>query len=78
MKTALFIVGSFRAKSFNRQLAREAEALLSPRVKVEWLDFGDVPFMNQDAENPTPTAVAKAREAVLNADGLWFFTPEYN
>lgn len=32
MKTALFVVGSFRAKSFNRQLAREAEALLAPRV----------------------------------------------
>lgn len=36
MKTALFVVGSFRAKSFNRQLAREAEALLAPRAKVEW------------------------------------------
>ena len=66
------------AKSFNRQLAHEAEALLSPRVKVEWLDFGDIPFMNQNAENPTPAAVAKAREAVLAADGLLFFTPEYN
>jgi NAD(P)H-dependent FMN reductase len=78
MKTALFIVGSLRAKSFNRQLACEAEALLSPRVKVAWLDFHDVPFMNQDVENPVPAAVAKVRETVLAADGLWFFTPEYN
>ena len=78
MKNALFVVGSFRAKSFNRQLAREAEALLAPRAKVEWLDFRDVPLMNQDAENPAPEAVAKAREAVLAADGVWFFTPEYN
>ncbi len=78
MKTVLFVVGSFRAKSFNRQLAREAEALLAPRAKVEWLDFRDVPLMNQDAENPAPEAVAKAREAVLAADGVWFFTPEYN
>ena len=31
-----------------------------------------------DAENPAPEAVAKAREAVLAADGVWFFTPEYN
>ena len=78
MKTALFVVGSFRAESFNRQLAREAEALLAPRAKVEWLDFRDVPFMDQDAENPAPEAVIKAREAVLAADGVWFFTPEYN
>ena len=48
MKTALFVVGSFRAKSFNRQLAREAEALLAPRAKVERLDFRGVPFMDQE------------------------------
>ena len=78
MKTILFIVGSFRAQSFNRQLARQAEALLAPRCKVEWLDFADVPFMNQDIENPVPPAVAAAREAVRTADGIWFFTPEYN
>ena len=47
MKTVLFVVGSFRAKSFNRQLAREAEAMLAPRVKVEWLDFRDVAFMDE-------------------------------
>ena len=45
MKTILFVVGSFRARSFNRQLAREAEALLAPHCKVEWLDFAGVPFM---------------------------------
>lgn len=78
MKTILFIVGSFRARSFNRQLAREAEALLAPRCKVEWLDFADVPFMNQDIESPVPAPVAAAREAVRSADGIWFFTPEYN
>ena len=78
MKNILFIVGSFRARSFNRQLARQAEALLASRCKVEWLDFADVPFMNQDIENPIPPAVAAAREAVRAADGVWFFTPEYN
>ena len=78
MKTVLFVVGSFRAKSFNRQLAREAEALLAPRCRVEWLDFADVHFMNQDAEAPVPPAVARARAAVRAADGVWFFAPEYN
>ena len=78
MKTVLFVVGSFRARSFNRQLAREAEALLAPRCKVEWLDFAGAPFMNQDIENPEPSAVAAARAAVRAADGIWFFTPEYN
>ena len=34
--------------------------------------------MNQDIENPTPPAVAAARAAVRAADGIWFFSPEYN
>ena len=78
MKTVLFVVGSFRAKSFNRQLAREAEALLATRCRVKWLDFSDVPLMNQDIENPAPAAVARVRDAVRAADGVWFFAPEYN
>lgn len=78
MKTVLFVVGSFRVRSFNRQLAREAETLLAPRCRVEWLDFSSVPFMNQDLESPVPAPVAAARAAVKAADGLWFFSPEYN
>ena len=78
MKSVLFVVGSFRARSFNRQLAREAEKLLSPRCRVAWLDFADVPLLNQDIENPAPAAVARVRDAVRAADGVWFFTPEYN
>ena len=39
------------------------------------LDSG---FLNQDYEFPTPESVQKARRAVLDADGIWIFTPEYN
>ena len=78
MKTVLFVVGSFRARSFNRQLARKAEALLAPRGGVDWRDFASVPFMNQDLESPVPASVAAARAAVKAADGIWFFSPEYN
>ena len=78
MKTILFVVGSFRSRSFNRQLARAAEPLLSPRCSVEWLDFSSVPLMNQDLESAVPPPVAAARAAVKAADGLWFFSPEYN
>ena len=76
--TILFIVASLRKQSFNRQLARAAEPLLAPRCRVDWLDFSAVPFMNQDLESPVPPAVAACRAAVKAADGLWFFTPEYN
>ena len=78
MKKILFIVGSLRKDSFNRQLAQEAEKNLAGIAEVTYLDYTDMPFLNQDIEYPAPAAVAKLRETVANADGLWIFTPEYN
>lgn len=78
MKNIHFIVGSLRKDSFNRQLAKEAEKLLAGRANVNYLDYTDVPFINQDIEYPAPTAVSKLRETVAQADGVWIFSPEYN
>ncbi|MCH3914515.1 MAG: NAD(P)H-dependent oxidoreductase [Acidaminococcaceae bacterium] len=74
----LAIVGSLRKDSFNRQLAQEAKAALAGKAELEILDYHDIPLLNQDIEHPAPEAVAKARAAVTAADGIWFFTPEYN
>lgn len=78
MKNILFIVGSMRKASFNLQLAQEVEQFLGDDVKVTYLDYRDVPVINQDEEFPTPEAVAHVRQSVREADGLWIFTPEYN
>lgn len=78
MKKILFIVGSLRKDSFNKQLAKEAEKYLSGHAEVLYLDYADVPLINQDMEFPTPAAVTKLRETVDKADGVWIFTPEYN
>ena len=78
MKNILFIVGSLREDSFNRQLAREAEQMIGARAKVTYLDYTDVPLINQDIEFPEPEAVGRLRAAVSQADALWVFTPEYN
>ena len=78
MKKLLFIIGSLRKESFNKQLAKEAEQLLLGRATVEYLDYSDVPLMNQDIEFPAPEAVTKVRERVAEADALWIFSPEYN
>jgi chromate reductase len=74
----LAIVGSLRQESFNRQLALAAQAVVGERAEFELLDFADVPLLNQDIEFPVPQAVARVREKVKAADGIWFFTPEYN
>lgn len=78
MKNILFIVGSLRKQSFNRQLAGLAEKMLEGQFNIQYLDFEDVPLMNQDLEANTPAPVARVRKEILAADGIWIFTPEYN
>lgn len=77
-KKILMIVGSARKESFNRQVAAVAAEQLKSGAEVSFLDYSDVPFINQDDEFPAPQAVARVREAVMAADGLWIQTPEYN
>ena len=78
MKTILFIIGSLRAKSFNRQVANVAREIIGNSAEVQELDFSDLPLLNQDIEQPEPAAVARIRKEIAEADGLWIFTPEYN
>lgn len=77
-RSVLMIVGSLRERSINRQLAEAAASEIAGRVNVEFLDFADVPLLNQDAEWPPPQAVQRVRRQVAAADGLWIVTPEYN
>ena len=78
MKKIMFIIGSLRTKSFNRQLAMKAKEIIGDRAEVSELDYSDLPLLNQDIEQPEPTAVARIRKAVSEADAIWVFTPEYN
>ena len=78
MKKILFIIGSLRKESFNRQLALEAEKMIGSQAEVTYLDYSDVPLINQDIEFPEPEAVGRLRATVKEADGIWVFTPEYN
>jgi chromate reductase, NAD(P)H dehydrogenase (quinone) len=74
----LAIVGSLRRDSFNKQLALIAGELVKDSADFSLLTYDDVPLLNQDHEYPAPVAVRRVREAVKAADGIWFFTPEYN
>ena len=78
MKKILFIIGSLRKESFNRQLALEAEKMIGSQADVTYLDYSDVPIINQDIEFPEPESVGRLRATVKEADAIWVFTPEYN
>ena len=77
-KKVLFIVGSLRQGSFNHQIALEAEKALAGKAEVSYLDYSTVPLFSQDLEIPTHPAVTAVREAVLDADAIWIFSPVYN
>ena len=77
-KKILFIVGSIRKNSLNRQLAKAAEEIIGERADITFLEYADLPYMNQDIEFPAPEAVERVRKQVRDADGIWIFTPEYN
>ena len=74
----LAVVGSLRKDSYNRQLALAAKEVVGDRAEFTLLEYGDVPLFNQDIEHPAPEAVTRVRAEVKSADGIWFFTPEYN
>jgi len=74
----LAIAGSLRKDSLNRQLALAAKEIIGERADFELLEYQDVPLMNEDIEFPAPDAVKRVREKVKLADGIWFFSPEYN
>lgn len=78
MKNILFIVGSLRKESYNLQLSKYVSELLKGKASITYLDFRNIPFMNQDLENPDIESIKKIKEEVSKADAIWIFTPEYN
>lgn len=75
----LAISGSLRKGSYNTQLLKNAESLLSDDVTTKYLDLSNVPLYNGDLDGPSkPAAVAELLVAIEDADGLLIATPEYN
>jgi chromate reductase len=71
--------GSLRAASYNRMLMRLAEASMPSSMRLEVLEWRDVPVFDADVlARGLPPAVAALRERVRAADGLLWVTPEYN
>jgi len=78
-KSLIAIVGSLRSASVNRATARAAIALAPDDVSITILPIADVPLYNGDVEERgVPESVTALHEAVASADGVIFFTPEYN
>lgn len=79
--TIAVLVGSLRTDSVNRKLAEILRDRAPEGVTVDIVDgLADVPFYNEDVDNPAaiPAAAAALRDRVARADRVLAVTPEYN
>jgi len=77
----LGISGSLRRDSYNTALLRHAGDLFEAEgAKFEiYHGLRDIPAYDEDYDgDQAPRAVSRIREAVRDADAVFFVTPEYN
>ncbi|CAO2816136.1 unnamed protein product [Amaranthus hypochondriacus] len=78
------LCGSLRKASFNRGLVRAAMKMCKESVvegmEIEDIEISELPMMNEDLEvNGTfPWTVQQFRLKILQADAIFFASPEYN
>lgn len=78
-RTVAVFVGSLRRESFNRKAAQAVASLAPSHLKFQFLDIGDLPPYNEDADGEAaPELWTTFREDVRGADAVLFVTPEYN
>lgn len=80
-KKIAVVIGSLRKDSINRKFAHEIIALAPASLALEIVEIGELAIYNQDLEEngaTAPQAWTQFRQRVKEADGVLFFTPEYN
>jgi len=80
-KKIAVVIGSLRKDSMNRKFAHEVIALAPPSLTFEIVEIGELAMYNQDLEENgavAPQAWTHFRQRIKEADGVLFFTPEYN
>lgn len=71
-------VGSLRKQSFNKSIADYIVSSAPEGYEFKFIEFGDLPFFDQDLEADPPAAWERFRADVKSVDAYLFFTPEYN
>lgn len=72
------LVGSLRKGSFNAQLADALATLAPDDVEFRRQRIDDLPLYNQDDDKDQPAPAKRLKQAIRDADGVLFVTPEYN
>jgi len=73
------LCGSLRKASLNSAALRLAGELMPPTMKLDIVDWREVPVFDGDVfAQGLPAPVAALRERIRRADGVFIATPEYN
>jgi NAD(P)H-dependent FMN reductase/ketosteroid isomerase-like protein len=72
------LVGSLRADSFSRKIARTLIDRAPSNLECRIVEIGDLPLYNEDLEQNTPAAWQEFRTELRRSDAVLFVTPEYN
>ena len=78
-KKIAVLVGSLRKDSYTRRVAHSLIELAPTGLELTIVELRDLPLYNEDDETATPPPAFTAfRDAIRQADGILFCTPEYN
>ena len=72
------VVGSLRKDSFNRKMADAIVKLAPAGFTFNQVRIDDLPLYNQDDDDHNADSVKRLKAEITAAQGLLFFTPEYN
>jgi chromate reductase, NAD(P)H dehydrogenase (quinone) len=72
------VVGSLRKDSFNKKLAKALEKLFPADFSFTQVRIDDLPLYNQDDDGNPSAQVKRLKDEIKAAQGVLFFTPEYN
>ena len=72
------VVGSFRKDSFNQKFADAVEKLFPADFSFTQIRIDDLPLYNQDDDGHPSAQVTRLKGEIAAAQGVLFFTPEYN
>lgn len=72
------VVGSLRKDSFNKKLAKALEKLFPADFSFTQVRIDDLPLYNQDDDANPSAQVKRLKDEIKAAQGVLFFTPEYN
>ena len=78
VRNVAVLVGSLRKESFTRKVAVALGTVVSPSLKLEFVEIGGLPMYNQDDEEHPPQPWTAFRQRIRVANAVLFATPEYN